>query len=373
MVSVSLQSVSLVVSSLRMASTATIYRRFEREKICGKRYPWSRNKQAILNTANEKIEEEMNRPETFMEPSPVTETQSVPMSEEEYWNKYHDIIDLSDTDSGYMAPIEAFNRKASAANSDHEYVRPISIIDRVAPRRGNTDFNIETVEVPPPPEIPAPSLGVLSAFAEKLVENAESIPHWLSAPPRRKYHEIIQDEPDIPRRVPRSYIRGLEPQDASAALVHFLAWYMFFIARLLSLAAFINVFPLSAIIVLFCHYQVMLLFLIVPQASTIRRGFYIFLAFIYLFCLMEFKVRFRHVRVWHVFWIIVCTLEILIFTSLWAMIDNELTAWWRNYIVKVIFGSTIMSYMLMLTYFVMLKPKETRVHVQTLKKSIDYR
>ncbi|KOB67783.1 XK-related protein [Operophtera brumata] len=196
---------------------------------------------------------------------------------------------------------------------------------------------IETVNITPPPAMPAPRPGSIAVWAEKLMENAESFPTWISAPTRRKYcdHEVVQDEPDIPRRVPRSYMRGLEPQDATAALVHYMAWYTFFIARLISIACFINFFPVLAIILIFSHYQVMLLFLIVPQASTLRRSFYIFLAFIYLFCLMEFKIRFRHVRVWHVFWIIVCTVETIVFTGLWASISSSnIDDWWKEYVVK---------------------------------------
>lgn len=391
-----------------MASTATIYRRFEREKICGRRYPWKPAQSLLDNIANEKIEEEMNKSLTFLHNQPSTalnsevedDTSEINDAEERMWARYSQFIE-SDESLPSMSPDH--NRKTSNANSD-DYVRPISIIDRVAPRRRNTEhtiesndgqlssatesddhyvrprsvintqrkgthYTIETLDIPPPPNIPAP--GMIGIWAEKFVENIETLPSRLSAPPRNKYiNEIIQDEPDIPTRMPRSYIRGLLPQDGVSALVHYLAWYMFFVGRLISIAAIINLFPVAAIIVLFCHYQIMLLFLIVPPASTIRRGFYLFLAFIYLFCLMEFKVRFRHVRVWHTFWILVCSLETIIFTSLWATIDNDLDWWWKQFVVMVIFGSTLLSYMCMLVYFVILKPKETKILIDERKRLI---
>ncbi|XP_038208300.1 uncharacterized protein LOC119829728 [Zerene cesonia] len=378
-----LQAVSLIASSLRMASTATLYRRFEREKICGRRYPWNnkfddnienihkneinkpiddepiyepiiqRKEHLSSNTQLDNIKEKVNS--DFIQFSPRHSLRNSTF--------YDDYCDCdSDTSSDYMPP----TNKQEVTDSDDEYVKPITIIDKVAPRRRET-YNIEQVNVTPPPMTYAPRPGSFAVWAEKLVENAESIPAWLSAPPRRKHVEVIQDEPDLPRRMPRSRIRGLEPQDATAAFIHFLAWYGFFVARLLSLAAFINFSPFFSIIVLFIHYQIMLLLLIVPQAPTVRRAFYIFLAFIYLFCLMEFKIRFRHVRVWHIFWFLVCSAEIVIFISLWSTIDNPLHNWWNYFIVIVTICSMLLSYMLFLMYFLMLQPRETVVHVDNIK------
>lgn len=385
---VSVQAVSIIVSCLRMASTATVYRRFEREKLCGRNYPWNRNS-LLDNTDSNKADSEKNNTTNEDENiyESITKKESILSSgsnDLRYRNTNSDLIqfspravDMSSTffdnetltdseeSSEYLPSISPVKRRQSPMyDSDDEYVRPVSIIDKVAPRRRDTEYTVERVEILPPPVMLAPRPGSLAVWAEKMVENAESIPTWLSAPPRHKYYREVHDEPDIPRRVPRSYMRGLEPQDLTASLVHFLAWYMFFIARLISIACFIKFFVFVAIIVLFCHYQVMLLFLIVPQASTVKRAFYIFLAFIYLFCLMEFKIRFRHVRVWHVFWIIVCTIEIVLFTGLWASMDNRIHDWWKGYVVKVITVSTLLSYMCFLVYFVLLKPKETIVYIK---------
>lgn len=393
-----------------MASTATLYRRFEREKLCGRNYPWRKSyKEADILVTDRVISNTVKNDETdnvyepvqkrfsryssqssedktrvesdLMKFSPRTTAYSddktrvdsdlmnfSPRTSTFYDDAYHSDIE-SDTSSDYLPPMRPKQDAGSDLNSDSEYVRPISIINKVAPRRRDTEIIIEKVNITPPPVIPAPRPMSLAVWAEKLVENAESIPMWLSAPQRSKYHEVVQDEPDLPKRVPRSYMRGLEPQDATAALVHYLGWYMFFIARLTSIACFINFFPFLAIIILFSHYQVMLLFLIIPQASSVKRGFYIFLAFIYLFCLMEFKIRFRHVRVWHVFWIIVCTIETVVFTGLWASINNSADTWWKWYVTNVILGSLILSYACFTVYFVLLKPRETIVYIRNKNTS----
>lgn len=371
-----------------MASTATLYRRFEREKICGRSYPWSENSKEneILITDKvlsftERKDFEENIYDTIMKRQSNTSQTSYeqtrlnsdliqfsPRSTVVNSSTFYDHVsdNCSDTSSDYLPPLQKKDSLLSSGfDSDSEYVRPVSIIDKVAPRRRDTEYMIENVNITPPPAMPAPRPGSIAVWAEKLMENAESFPTWISAPTRRKYcDEVVQDEPDIPRRVPRSYMRGLEPQDATAALVHYMAWYTFFVARLISIACFINFFPVLAIILIFSHYQVMLLFLIVPQASTLRRSFYIFLAFIYLFCLMEFKIRFRHVRVWHVFWIIVCTVETVVFTGLWASISSSIDDWWKEYVVKVILTSLVLSYMCFIVYFVLLKPRETIVYVK---------
>lgn len=377
-----------------MAGTATMYRRFEREKLCGRNYPW--NKKPI--TKNEDSDEDTaknEKPHQEQEQLYESITQKGPMRSStpynsDFRNTNSDLIqfsprttvemspsffdydsDCSDCSSHYLPPISPVTpRRAPTYDSDEEYVRPISIIDRVAPKRRDTGYTIEKVEIVPPPVMAAPRPGSLALWAEKMVENAESIPDWLSAPPRRKYcDEVIEDEPDVPYRVPRTYMRGLEPQDLTAAIVNFLGWYTFFIARLLSIACFISIFPVLAIILLFSHYQVMLLFLIIPQAKTVKRAFYIFLAFIYLFCLMEFKIRFRHVRVWHVFWGIVCSMEIIVFSGLWASIDTSVQNWWRGFLVHVILISMCLSLMCFLCYFILLKPRETIVYIKKNKNN----
>lgn len=377
-----------------MASTATMYRRFEREKLNGRKYPWGKMSEPLIDTNdnnNDDVDAEKTNPVDEEEAiyESITNKESIKSdnsNDTKYRNTNSDLIKFSprntiemssaffdnevltdsDTSSDYLPAISpSRNTQSPELSSDDEYVRPITIIDRTAPLRRNTEITVERVEIIPPPVMLAPRPVSLAVWAEKMVENAESIPSWLSAPPRRKYcDEVVQDEPDIPYRVPRSYMRGLEPQDATAALVHFLGWYTFFVSRLLSIACFIDFFPVVAIIILFSHYQAMLLFLIVPQASTVKRGFYVFLAFIYLFCLMEFKIRFRHVRVWHMFWIIVCTIETVVFTGLWASIDNTMHDWWKYFIVKVIAAGIILSYMCFLVYFVLLKPRETIVYIK---------
>lgn len=388
-----------------MASTATIYRRFQREKICGRQYPWIINKKPDSGNkpddgkqpANEKSNNFGENENRIYEES-IYETISPRQpfliqntSEGDRNNTNSSTIEFSpsplpedawfydDSDSGnsssYLPPDggSRASRKFSQ-NSDDAYVRPISIIDRVAPRRldgPGQAVTIERLEIAPPPAFPAPRPMSLAAWAEKIVENAESFPGWIAAPHRSKYIEQLNEpEPELPRRVPRSYIRGLEPQDATAALVQYLGWYAFFVARLLSIAAFINCVPVAAIIVLFSHYQVMLLLLIVPPASTVKRAFYLFLAFVYLFCLMEFKIRFRHVRAWHVFWIVLCTVEIVVFTGLWSAIGNDMDNWWKWFILKIIIGSFLLSCMCFLMYFVMLKPRETIVRINRANNSV---
>ncbi|XP_048484331.1 uncharacterized protein LOC105394547 [Plutella xylostella] len=382
--SVSLQAISIVASSLRMASTATVYRRFEREKECGRKYPWSYNRAIQDNEANEHIENHNKAAEENIYETILPRNRPAPTPYLNGNRKYNSNLiqfspsvrgdsgaffdSASETDSDYLVPIPRSQNIISEANSDDDTGRPKSIIDRVAPRR-NTEYTIQDVEIMPPPAMPAPRL-TLSDWAEKMVENMESIPDWLSAPPRYKtnHYEVVRDEPDIPRRVSRRFVTGLEPQDAAASLVHFLGWYMFFISRLLSISAFIVFHPIAAIVILFSHYQIMLLLLIVPQASTVRRSFYIFLAFVYLFCLMELKVRFRHVRAWHAGWLVAKSAQTLVFTAVWAAVDNPLSAWWRDYVVLVIFSSLLLSYMCLLVYFVLLKPKETIVYIDEGKK-----
>ncbi|KAJ8726219.1 hypothetical protein PYW07_000917 [Mythimna separata] len=251
---VSVQAVSIIASSLRMASTATLYRRFEREKLNGRKYPWGKQTDPLLTNDDDNDDDDVDGNKTNeVKDEPIYETV---MKKDSFLSDYQDgtkyyrntnsdlikfsprssgfidneVFTDSDTSSDYLPPKKQHTQEVEEQlSSDEEYVRPITIIDRVAPLRRNTDYTVEKVEIVPPPVMLAPRPISLAVWAEKMVENAESIPAWLSAPPRRKYcDEVVQDEPDIPRRVPRSYMRAelisvevAQPIPINNALSHF--------------------------------------------------------------------------------------------------------------------------------------------------------
>lgn len=150
------------MSSLRMASTATVYRRFEREKICGRQYPWKTNSEVLIENATNEETEINNKAEVKQEehiyetlpPRRSERTSLISQNTNESRSKivsdmiqfsprsnvtepfFNDEGCCSDASSDYLQPIPVNkSRRSSSLESDSEYVRPISIIDRVAPRR----------------------------------------------------------------------------------------------------------------------------------------------------------------------------------------------------------------------------------------------
>lgn len=163
----------------------------------------------------------------------------------------------------------------------------------------------------------------------------------------------------MPRR--RRMVVGLEQEDFFAKTVGFLGWYFFILMRVASISVFACLHWREAIYFCTGHYVLMLgclMYEVKLRAPMKRLLFYFFLSYIYIFVILEFKIKFIHLRMWYGLFVgFVFTQNFLL--SVWwyvAVMDFEL--WWFDYLFRTILGSGVLSLCCLVVYYLRLKPKD---------------
>lgn len=274
-----------------------------------------------------------------------------------------------------------------------EYLRSIESIDYV---EINEDMNLDQVPTLPPPPRPTSTkhpyiekLHRISQFKDMLIfdaekfikENVPRLPAGLfeheinekeiktspTLTPTLK-SETFSDEIDavlLPSR--RALVDGIEEEDIIAKFVSFLGWVMFLIMRMISLSVFAVFYPEICGYICLAHYLLMLIALINETRFAVkwqRTAFYFILAYIYIFNIMEFKVKFRNVRNCYVWYFALVFIQNTAMTVTWYGFTEFLDTWWFEFMFLTIVQSGLMSLMCFLLYIFYLKPSEKVVEVR---------
>ncbi|GLV38808.1 uncharacterized protein CBL_05807 [Carabus blaptoides fortunei] len=182
------------------------------------------------------------------------------------------------------------------------------------------------------------------------------------------------DEPDffIPKRI--LSIRGLTQDDAAGKLVAFFWWLCFILPRMLALSAFAYFYPKDIWYICGAHYVITLAFLLYDAHTSdipyYRALFILFTAYVYMFCLIEFKIKFKKVKLIYNGYFILVYLENFIMTFVWYYGTEFYNDWWYKYVFYVLIGSTILSIMTMSFYMAILKPKKVTVAKQLVESKL---
>lgn len=231
----------------------------------------------------------------------------------------------------------------------------------------NTVFD-RTPSFPPPPRptsLYLPPFMNVFKIKDMLVFNAQNmikthVPHLPAG--------FFKDDPKpnsnddtvfiMPTR--KRTINGLEQDDILGKYVVFTGWFLFLIMRMLALATF-SVFYLNVTIYLcLAHYFIMLFSLYFEtrfHTKLHRTIFYLFLAYIYIFCLIEFKIKFVHIKTWYIGYFFLVFIENLIITMIWYF--NEIFfSWWFHMMWYMIITSAILSLLCHIFYYFVLRPKD---------------
>ncbi|KAG5669999.1 hypothetical protein PVAND_000287 [Polypedilum vanderplanki] len=279
-----------------------------------------------------------------------------------------------------------------------EYLRRTAEVDEVDEidtppvlRNTTNEDNFDRIpSIPPPPRPKSHStLNRLSTFKDMLIFEAESfikakvprIPegmfeHYNKVKEHQEKEKTmnestsaqqtlnIESHDDVdallmPKR--RKVVDGIESDDIVAKFISFLGWNFFLIMRLISLSVFSVFYPAHCLWLCFAHYVLMLLCLINETRFTVkwqRTAFYTVLAYIFIFNLIEFKIRFRHVRYWYTSYFVLVMAQNIGMTIAWFGFTDFLDNWWFEFMFLVTLQSGIMSLMCFLLYFCYLKPQD---------------
>lgn len=181
------------------------------------------------------------------------------------------------------------------------------------------------------------------------------------SPPLESTHQSkFPDETDF--FMPRSYrvIKGIEEDDFAAKTVAFLGWLAFICMRMLALATFSVFFTKAFLILIAAHYVLMLFFLSLEskfQDKLNRTLFYILLAYVYLFVILEFRIKFRNIRVWYVCYFFLTMAENLVMTFSWWLF-GEFESWWFDFMYDGIMWSGIVFSATLIVYYCLMRPRD---------------
>uniref|UniRef100_A0A182PT99 XK-related protein n=1 Tax=Anopheles epiroticus TaxID=199890 RepID=A0A182PT99_9DIPT len=230
---------------------------------------------------------------------------------------------------------------------------------------------------PPTPEAAAGMFHRVSVFRNMLLFNAEAfikekvprLPEGMfehTEPKQqttRKMTPVVSDQTDgdaisLPSR--RQTIVGLEQDDMVGKTVLFIGWVMFLLMRMLSISTFYVFFPLYFWMLVGNHYLLMIACIVYEvrlHEKLERYFFYLFLAYMYVFSLLEFKIRFIHVRTWYVGYIGLVLLENVATLVLWFNL-GAFESWWFYFLHYTIIASGALSVLCFLFYYAFLRPKD---------------
>lgn len=163
----------------------------------------------------------------------------------------------------------------------------------------------------------------------------------------------------MPRR--RRMVVGLEQEDFFAKTVGFLAWFFFLLMRVLSISVFAYLHWREAIYICLGHYLIMLGCLISEvklHGKMQRMVFYVFLSYVYVFVILEFKIKFIHLRMWYGLYVGFVLTQNFVLSVWWYVAVMDLELWWFDYLFRTILGSGVLSLCCLLVYYLRLKPKD---------------
>lgn len=243
---------------------------------------------------------------------------------------------------------------------------------RLSKRTSNYDA---VPQLPPPPTPPdtdrfhvREALHRLSSFKERMVLNTENyikehvprLPAGLFEHPEDEDNLSGGDEVDFSLPTRRKMIEGIEQDDFIGKSVSFTGWVLFLIMRILSLSVF-SVFYLKATLhLLYIHYFLMVLCLFYEtkfHEKIERIYFYLFLGYIYIFSILEFKIKFVHVRQWYSGYVGFVFTQNIVISMIWYGFA-DFNSWWFHYLFALIIGSGMLSLACLLFYYFLLKPAD---------------
>lgn len=176
---------------------------------------------------------------------------------------------------------------------------------------------------------------------------------------------------DIPRRV--IDITALPEDDIVGKSISLLWWFCFLAARIVAIASFAYFYPTEICWILGSHFILAVAFLIYDsQTLEVRRTkaiFFVFVGLLYLFCLIEFKVKFKKAKFWYYGFFTITYVENLTMCLVWffANLEEMQEDWWFNYMFYLIIVFSILSLCSMLFYINVDKPKAVAVEEELVE------
>lgn len=197
----------------------------------------------------------------------------------------------------------------------------------------------------------------------------------LDGPQRKIFRETVisdRSEPDfhVSRVVP---VKGLENDDFAGQLVATLWWFSFLLTRVIAISMSAYFFSSATTYLILAHFIFVISVLLYDvKSDAIKRDktlFFIFIGYVYIFCIIEFKIRFKKATaVYYGFFALVFA-ENFGMCLTWYIdkveyLEND---FWCRYAFYLVIIGTITSFSSMVFYLIVNKPKKVEVGTKILE------
>ncbi|XP_045471042.1 uncharacterized protein LOC123678194 [Harmonia axyridis] len=307
------QFMSIVFNLTNLAITVTYYQRFKTQKLAGAQYPWYKPHKYQQNPPSDEV---ILRNKATVLPTRSTRSTS-------------DVTDKPQED--------LYERPGNRRSSDL-YMEP----------------DIRGTYLPP--------------YSSRL---PSVVNHWRRMSRYRVRTSLSQEtesssQPDFNiRRV--LFVKGLPEDDMAGKLIAFCWWWAFLLARILAILAFQYFYPIQVLYILVSHFILTLAILCYDaKSNSLTRSkamFFLFVCYIYLFCIIEFKIRFRKAKFIYYGFFTLVYLEDLVMCLVWwyGDLDGVETEFWFRYMFNIIVVCSIFSFVSMMFYMCINKPEKVVV------------
>ncbi|ENN77182.1 hypothetical protein YQE_06320, partial [Dendroctonus ponderosae] len=166
-----------------------------------------------------------------------------------------------------------------------------------------------------------------------------------------------------------TYIKGLREDDAAGKLISFLWWFTFLLSRVLAVSVFAYFYPRTCVGLLIAHVLIVIAALAYDvKEDSVKRdksAFFIFIGLVYIFCIIEFKIRFKKTKFIYAAYFSLMFLENLVMCLMWycGEIESLENDYWYRYIFYTVIGAHFLTLSSMMFYYILTKPKSVAVRV----------
>ncbi|XP_066260718.1 uncharacterized protein [Euwallacea similis] len=321
------QTLSILINLSKVAVTTTYYQRFKAQKFTGSEYPWLKPKKVMRS----KMGSEVDGQNLLLRRTISSQKRAIESRPNDDISHLYDI----------QPAIKTERRRSSDI-----YLEPDPLIedDTVVRRQNSTN----------PWERSVSYISRLSIMLRNKVEP----------------HLAVDGSSSANFRIARvSYVKGLEEDDLAGRITAFLWWFTFLLSRVLAISAFAYFFFSTCVGLLITHILIVIAALVYDvKTDKIRRdksAFFVFIGVVYVFCIIEFKIRFKKVKWIYLGYFGLMYLENFVMCLVWYCkeIESLENDYWYRYIFYVIVASHVLSLSAMIFYYILTRPKSVAIRV----------
>lgn len=220
------------------------------------------------------------------------------------------------------------------------------------PLRGIT--SITPLAVPDIPAPPRPDFAIIEEVSSDDISKSKG---------NKKSNKAFKGACSIKESKENSFFIS-ENDNLLETFLFFFWWFLFILSRVLSIVLFFEFYPTFLLAILGLHYIFIISYLFYYAKYNDLTSFFInlWLGFVFMFSIIEYRIKFKYFDKWLVFYYILVILQNIFMTLTWYR-DGIWDGSWYFYSFYIIFISISLCLLSSITYYIFLRPKKQRVYI----------